>query len=299
MCVCAPASRRGRPPALPCDQLLRLPHASYAPNISHPVRAHPPAVPQNQTDPWIHPGKFNPLPVKPWDGRRALACEWQEWALSPPPEHALAIMRLTYDQVGGSPGGDRLGPTLLAACAGDGARPRPVGVGCGIGKLKGPVCFKKGETAPFLIGGGAASALRGAEPLPPRAHPICPGLLEAAPLPPPAPCLPHEGGPRHALSPQTANPLKGCERRRGMGCRQRLPRGPGRRRRQRPSWREQRAGRRPFGRALTLQKPLWGSGAVFLPLAGALPQRNLHLYPQAQPNRGSALILTARSGRQG
>ncbi|KIZ05966.1 hypothetical protein MNEG_1991 [Monoraphidium neglectum] len=43
-------------------------------------------------------GKWNKLPIKPWDGKRVLACEWQEWATNPPPEHTLAIMQLTYDQ---------------------------------------------------------------------------------------------------------------------------------------------------------------------------------------------------------
>lgn len=54
-------------------------------------------VPQNQTLPVIHPGKWNPLPIKPWDGKRVLACEWQEWATNPPQEYGNEIFDLAYD----------------------------------------------------------------------------------------------------------------------------------------------------------------------------------------------------------
>ncbi|GBF88086.1 hypothetical protein Rsub_00798 [Raphidocelis subcapitata] len=76
----------------------RCPASAFAAGADTAPYPLPGMVPQSQTDPWIHPGKFNPLPVKPWDGKRVAACEWQEWALSPPPEHALDIMQLTYAQ---------------------------------------------------------------------------------------------------------------------------------------------------------------------------------------------------------
>jgi hypothetical protein len=53
------------------------------------------------------PGKYHDLPVKPWDGRRVLACEWKEWATAPPGEHTLEAMHLMYEQVRGGRDGGR------------------------------------------------------------------------------------------------------------------------------------------------------------------------------------------------
>jgi hypothetical protein len=57
----------------------RCPTATFKTKDPNPL---PPFVPHGQLTPDIHPGKYNPLP----DGMAA--CEWQDWALSPPTDPA-------------------------------------------------------------------------------------------------------------------------------------------------------------------------------------------------------------------
>ena len=56
-------------------------------------------VPQNQTLPDIHPGKYGPLPM--FQEHRVVACEWQRWALSPPldtREMIAEFRKITFEQ---------------------------------------------------------------------------------------------------------------------------------------------------------------------------------------------------------
>jgi hypothetical protein len=71
---------------------VRCPPSAWSDADPYPL---PPFVPQDfQATPDIHPGKYNPLPV--WEGRRMLACQWQEWALNPP-ANALEAMDVMFE----------------------------------------------------------------------------------------------------------------------------------------------------------------------------------------------------------
>ena len=81
------------PPNAPTDEKNKT-------SIPGPPYPLPIFVPQNQTLPDIHPGKYGPLPM--FQEHRVVACEWQSWSLSPPLD-SKGVMdaefpKLTFEQ---------------------------------------------------------------------------------------------------------------------------------------------------------------------------------------------------------